>query len=299
MSAIRKPLVSVIIPVFNDGARLMLCLNALADQKIDLSEMEVIVADNGSSPAIVIDRNLPYKLRVIRCVEPGSYAARNSAISDARGSFFAFTDADCKPNPLWLKAAIEYFHAHPDVGAVGGGIILELSDRATSSELYERIFSLRQRKSVLESGFAFTANLIVRREAFFGTGLFNKEVRSGGDRDWGQRFKLAGGQMDYVRLASVCHPARATFAALMHKRRRLEGGRRVVPKLKSLNATWRNKPSAGYPRGAGMGLSLIFSPRELGLTRFQGVRVLVVALMLVIVGWAERARLRLGGEPLR
>ncbi|MEP0925114.1 glycosyltransferase [Leptolyngbya sp. ST-U4] len=46
MAEFDAPLVSVIIPVFNDGEQLKLCLAALAQQSYPRSQIEIIVVDN-------------------------------------------------------------------------------------------------------------------------------------------------------------------------------------------------------------------------------------------------------------
>ena len=47
-----SPRVSVIIPVFNDSARLAQCLMALDTQSYPKPDYEVIVVDNGSSESV-------------------------------------------------------------------------------------------------------------------------------------------------------------------------------------------------------------------------------------------------------
>ena len=74
------PLVSVIVPVYNDAARLAACLDALAGQEGGAGcPFEVIVADNGSTDDVAgVVRRYPFA-QVVREPRPGSYAARNAA----------------------------------------------------------------------------------------------------------------------------------------------------------------------------------------------------------------------------
>ena len=72
-----KPLVSVIIPVYNDEKRITDCVNSVYDQSQINYSLEVIVVDNGSSDntLAVIERELKTKyedLIVESCEVPGS-----------------------------------------------------------------------------------------------------------------------------------------------------------------------------------------------------------------------------------
>jgi len=291
--------VSVIVPVYNDAERLGLCLEALARQGLPRSSFEVLVVDNGSavSPGEIVAK-YPF-CRLLNEPRPGSYNARNTGCLAAAGEFLAFTDADCRPHPDWLENAVEYFRGNPQTAAIGGRIELDVPDRPSAAEAYERVFAFRQDKYVLEYGFAATANLVVRRSVVHQVGLFNGAVKSGGDRDFGQRLHLAGHRMDYVPDVVVTHPARAMLGELIRRRRRLEGGYRSVGKLSTPHDEWRPQTVEGTQKGVRMGLTLLATPGRVGLRSFQGVQVLLVAGMLVVVGAFERIRLWSGGVPVR
>lgn len=105
--ALFPPRVSVIIPTYNDSERCVRCLRALAEQEFPRSEFEILVVDNGSDPQLRLPSNLPEDLQVTLVVElsPGSYAARNRGIREARGDILASTDSDCLPSRTWLSTA--------------------------------------------------------------------------------------------------------------------------------------------------------------------------------------------------
>lgn len=291
--------VSVIIPVYNDGARLARCLQALAVQSLGAGRFEVIVVDNGSrdSPAEVV-ADFPFA-RFLTEALPGSYNARNAGAAIARGTCLAFTDSDCRPDRDWLANAVDYLNSNPEVSAIGGCIELDRSVAPSAAELYERIYAFRQERYVGQHGFAATANLIVRRNVFEEVGPFDGARKSGGDLEWGQRLAAAGHVLRYAPQVVVHHPARGALGELVLKRRRTAGGR-----LMAIGAT---KPSAStatvwidaQPRGMRMLACLLSRPRRLGLSGTQGWRVLGVVAMLWGVEKIERLRLRLGGAPLR
>lgn len=292
------PFVSVIIPVFNDTARLRGCLDALARQTYPRARHEVVVVDNGSSDDV--RAALGQVEGAIFAVErrPGSYAARNAGIAVARGEVLAFTDSDCLPQPDWIERGVARLLADPACGLVAGGITLFSHDpaRPTAAELYERVTAFPQQKYVEKYHYGATANLFARRAVFARVGPFDAALASGGDREWGQRVHAAGLPLVYADEARVLHPARRTFAELSRKVARVTGGieqlrarrpgslrpfakallRDLLPPLGKIRGVWRD------PRLAGAG---------------QRLRVTGVLLALRYAqAWARlRARLRRPG----
>lgn len=92
-----KPLVSIIIPVFNVENYLEECLNSVLSQTF--SRLEVIAVDDGSSdnsPNILKDFSLNFpQLKVfLEKQNKGQSAARNIGIENAKGKYLLFVDSD-------------------------------------------------------------------------------------------------------------------------------------------------------------------------------------------------------------
>lgn len=291
--------VSVVIPVYNDAARLAQCLQALSIQSLGADRFEVIVVDNGSndSPERVVT-GFPFARCLVEPL-PGSYNARNTGAAAALGACLAFTDSDCRPDRDWLVNAVDYFNSNPGVSAIGGRIELDCSGMPSAAELYERIYAFRQERYVGQHGFAATANLIVRRDAFEEVGPFDGNRKSGGDLEWGQRLVTTGLVLQYVAQVTVHHPARSTLGDLIRKRRRTAGGRLMTASSAASSVTVKSAWIDPQPRGFRMLACLLFRPHQLGLLGTQGWRVLGVLGLLWIVDKLERWRLRLKGVPLR
>lgn len=223
--------VSVIIPVWNDTDGLQLCLNALAVQTLPLTDFEVIVIDNGSSPPIKDGIESPDRLKIIwtREESPGSYAARNTGVAKASGTIFAFTDADCQPDPEWLQNGVDivrgtetacYAAGRIDLIASGGG-------RLSPTDAFEAVANFNQERQIVEAGYAATANLFVRRKDFEKVGTF-EELMSGGDYQWCRRAKSSGLTALYCNKAIIRHPARGSRKSVMQRELRMVGGHRDV-----------------------------------------------------------------------
>ncbi len=221
-----KPFVSIIMPVYNDGERLRLCLAALEKQTYPADRFEVIVIDNGSrqSPESIV-AEYPHAKFLLE-TRPGSYCARNKGLSVAQGDMLAFTDADCVPKPTWLEKGIEAFAKEPNAGLVAGKIQVFFRDpgKPTFVEVYESVRAFPQDSYVSDHHYGATANMITSRAMMNEIGPFNDALKSSGDKDWGNRVYKTGRKLIYADDAVVEHPARSTWSELYKKIARIAAG---------------------------------------------------------------------------
>ena len=100
--------VSVVIPTFNAGARLLQAVQSIAAQTWPRERIEVIVVDDGSTDdswermAEFIARS-PLRIRYVRQDNAGPASARNHGLRLARGEAIAFLDSD----DWWEPAKLE------------------------------------------------------------------------------------------------------------------------------------------------------------------------------------------------
>ncbi len=213
------PLVSVIIPVFNEPDLLKVCLKALEEQTYPKNLYEVIVVDNGSKESIEpIVRQFSQAQATFESY-PGSYAARNKGISLTKGEIIAFTDSDCIPALDWIEKGVKNLLQVNNCGLVGGKIEIFVQDphHPTAVELYDRLYAFPQKKYVEEYKFAVTANLFTFKSILERVGGFNQNLKSGGDYEWGWRVHSSGYQLFYAEDTLVAHPARRSFEELSRK----------------------------------------------------------------------------------
>jgi glycosyltransferase involved in cell wall biosynthesis len=225
MSA-EAPVISVIIPVYNDREGLRVCLEALALQTWPHERMEVLVVDNGSrEPVVDLTARFGF-VRLLSESEPGSYCARNRGLKEARGELLAFTDADCLPVPTWLEAGVQALRQHAGPIVLAGRVEVFAQDpaRPNLAEEYELALAFTQSSNARRKHFGVTANLFSTRETFERVGPFDTRLKSGGDKEWGQRAFANGVPVAYSDAAVVRHPARRTVKELCQKRARQAGG---------------------------------------------------------------------------
>ncbi|MUL35710.1 glycosyltransferase [Gloeocapsopsis dulcis] len=239
MSNFSNPFVSVIIPVFNDSKRLKTCLEALEKQTYPKNLYEVIVVDNGSDE--IIEKVVGQFKQAFASYEsqPGSYAARNKGISLAKGKVIAFTDSDCIPAQNWLEIGVKHLLSVPNCGLIGGEIEIFFKDPShpTAIELYDSVVFLQQKRLIEEEKYGATANVLTFKNIFEDVGLFNDRLKSGGDKEWGQRVFARGYLLVYAVDSKVKHPARNSLEQIYAKATRISGGIYELDKLYNKNST--------------------------------------------------------------
>ena len=216
--AFAEPVVSVIIPHYNDLENLGQCLSLLRRQSMPRWQYEVIVADNNSSCGLAAVVTACKDAHVVTAKKQGAGEARNSGVSAAHGKFLAFTDSDCRPEQQWLEQGVRAMNG---ADFVGGRIRVSVDEqrRPTAAECYEIVFAFNNQRYVEEQGFSVTANMFTRREVFEKVGPFRVGVSE--DRDWGQRARALGLQVRFAFDAVVAHPARREWSDLIRKTQRV------------------------------------------------------------------------------
>lgn len=281
------PEASVIIPTYKDWDTLQLCLDCLARQTVAPERFEIVVANNNKSREVPASLRLPPNARVIHATDPGSYAARNAALREVRAEAIFFTDSDCLPDPGWIAAGLGALAPlGPHDRAAGAIVLFPAGESWTAAELYDRVTWLRQ-EAYVQAGWGATANLVTRRAAFDLTGPFNGDTFSGGDREWNQRATAKGSRIVYAPDMVIRHPARASFAELAKKRKRILGGRH---RIKAYRGIRRFLPPLGYLIPSVSATKRILSDDR--LSAWDKARVWWVEYRLRIVTFTETVRLR-------
>jgi glycosyltransferase involved in cell wall biosynthesis len=222
------PLVSVIVPTYRE-ARLERCLRALTAQ--DYPHYEVIVVNNDPSDPLKKTRRRFSTVQFLEESARGSYAARNTGIEHAKGEVIAFTDADCIPDPDWLKNGVSALLERKKCGLVAGRIDTVPMEESspTLAEVYDSVLAFPQ-EDYAKKGFSAGGNTFTFRSLLRDLDSFNQDLYSGGDADLGKRIVASGHVVEYAEDAIVKHPARS-YLSLFRKSRRIIIGNRHLHKI--------------------------------------------------------------------
>ncbi len=117
-------LFSIVIPAYNYGHVLARAVESALLQEGD--DYEVIVIDDGSTddtPAVVakLVERFPQRFRTIRQHNQGAAAARNRGVSEGRGEYLLFLDADDRLLPDALKMFRHFLSSNGQCGMVIAG----------------------------------------------------------------------------------------------------------------------------------------------------------------------------------
>lgn len=208
--------IAIIIPHFNDVARLLRCLGELLPQVGP--GVEVIVVDNASTDSLSAVRAAHPGLRFVTEPAKGAANARNRGVAETTAPILAFIDSDCIPAPDWV-AAIR--HAAPKADLVGGRVDVfdETPPPRSGAEAFETVFAFDFKTYVEIKGFSGSGNLVTRRDVFEATGPFRHGLSE--DLDWCRRATAKGFRLVYDDKLRVSHPTRTDWPALSRKWRRM------------------------------------------------------------------------------
>lgn len=221
------PKISVIVPTYRDADAAVRTAEAVCAQLTAADEL--LIVDNGSEAPhrqaceAFARRHPAAAVRVLVCGARGSYAARNLGAAQAGGDVLAFTDAGCVPRAGWLQALRGQFAAHPQSRVTGPIEMTYARGRPSLVELMDARMHLNQ-DGYAAQGWAATANMAIRREAFLALQGFHPRLQSGGDFEFGIRAMAHGHAIGWCSGMVVQHEARGTFGELMKKRRRVRAG---------------------------------------------------------------------------
>lgn len=119
----RPPKVTVAIPAYNRERYLADAIESVLAQTF--TDFELLIVDDGSSDrSVEIARSYrDPRVRIVRHDRnKGVAAARNTAVAEAAGAYFAFLDSDDVAYPDRLARQVAFLDRHPDHAAVGAWI---------------------------------------------------------------------------------------------------------------------------------------------------------------------------------
>jgi glycosyltransferase involved in cell wall biosynthesis len=178
-----KPLISVIIPVYNGGAFLAEAVSSIVRQNYD--PLEIIIIDDGSTDdTAAIAKNFREATYVYQ-ENKGAAAARNHGLRIAQGELVCFLDAD----DLWtdnkITLQLSYFEKLPSTE-----VVIAYTQRMQLREIKNKqhIFQ-NYSEPVLVMGFVAS---MMRRSIFDKVGFIDETFRHCEDWDWFMKAKELG-----------------------------------------------------------------------------------------------------------
>jgi peptidoglycan-N-acetylglucosamine deacetylase len=245
-----QPLVSVLIPAYNEAEVIIYTVNSVLDS--DYPKLEIIVVDDGSTDgtAELLDEQFGRNpaVRVIHQSNQGKPAALSHALAEASSGILVTIDADTAVEPNAISKLVRHF-ANPRIGAVAGNVKVgnrvswltrwQALEYVTSQNLEKRAFDLLNCIPVVPGALSAW-----RAEAINEAGGFSAETVAE-DTDLTITIRRSGWNICYEEDAIGWTDAPETAAALVRQRFRWTFG--------TLQAFWKHRDTLGRTKYGTLG----------------------------------------------
>ena len=197
------PAVSVIIPTYNRADILPRAINSILSQTYD--DLEIIIIDDGSSEDIqsVLESIKSGKLKLIKHTENrGIAAARNTGIRASDSKYIALLDNDDEWLPEKLEMQIKLMETEPAETAISDtGFINIIKNKSYYIPGFEqRNKNSNIYRSIISKHFILPSTILLRRECFLSTGIFDENIPV--FDDWDYFFRI----LNKYRIKSINEP---------------------------------------------------------------------------------------------
>lgn len=203
-----KPLVSIIIPVYNSELTIGKCLTSVLDQTY--TNYEVIAVDDCStdgSKEIIKDfkGKFAQMTTLFNPENKGASITRNRGIEIAKKKYIAFLDSDCYPIPEWLSIGVQFMEKNIEVSAIMGSVFY-YKRNLLSALLHITEFGGMQRKKIRKLNRMGSLNVLIRNNVFSTIDKwFDPELRRSHDVELFFRIYQSGHRFLYYPEFKVYH----------------------------------------------------------------------------------------------
>lgn len=211
-------MISILIPVKNEGRYIDQCLSNIFSQQID-EKFEVVIVDSGSTDN-TMELIKKYKINLIEIPSTEYHHAktRNLLASKANGEFLIFTVGDAIPyNNNWLKELIDPLKENKTVAAVFSRQIPREDANPIDSHIIKTSFPpFRIEKNInflynddhklhWDNFIFFSDVSAAYRKEIWSKYRFNEQLKYGEDQDIAKRMLLDGYTVIYNPTSIIIH----------------------------------------------------------------------------------------------
>ena len=219
-----KPKISYIIITWN-GKQLLSDLLASMRKQLARTDVEVIVADNGSTDGTNewLTKNYPSIQRIALDTNKGVAYARNRALEKAKGEYLFIVDNDIQITDEAVEGMERFLDEHPEAGMVGCKLVYPNGELQESCKPYPGVgqkirhlmcpnastFTYEQQITAgepFEPVYLIGACQMIRHEAYQQVGALDETIFYGPeDCDYCLRLRAKGWHVVYLPQYSMVH----------------------------------------------------------------------------------------------
>jgi glycosyltransferase involved in cell wall biosynthesis len=242
-----QPLVSIVVPSFNQASFLEATLDSLLSQ--DYPFLEAIVVDGGSTDGSldIIRHYSPRLSRWIHEADAGQADAINKGLRMATGEIVAWLNSDDLYLPGAVSAAVRAFEAHPEAVMVyADGVLIDEEASLLDWHRYRQYGLL----DLLCFDVLLQPTVFIRRDALEKVGLLRKDFHLILDHELWVRLAVQGPLLHIPAFwaAERTHPEAKTVAAaaeFVTEARQLMQEAEASPSLRDVVAAHTARVTAG------------------------------------------------------
>lgn len=214
-------LFSIVVPVLNGAIYIRRAIESALDQEI--SELEILVVDGGSTDGTQAIASALPKVRVIDAPDSSIYQALNIGIRSSRGSIIGHLNSDDRLPAGALTAVGAAATADPGAALIRGRASFVVMDDAGQAH-HVPVFESRVARQLDVWGVTFGVPAVnacfVRAATYQSTGLYDETLRIAADREWLLRVVTARLAIHYVErpvYEYLVHRGSLTIGASSHE----------------------------------------------------------------------------------
>lgn len=197
----KKPLVSVVIPTYNDQEYVEDAIKSVLSQTY--GNIEILVVDDGSTDNTK-DKLNPYinshDIEYIYQANKGLSGARNTGVMSASGEYIAFLDADDLFKSDKIEKQLKYLMGHPDCDYCYCDVYLFRDGQPNKLFRYDyKYYSGNIFKYLLRQNFINPSTLFFQKKNIIDNfGLFDESFRRVEDLEYTLRVSLIGARFCFL-----------------------------------------------------------------------------------------------------
>lgn len=189
-----KPLVSIIIPVYNGERFIKRALLSLVGQTYE--NIEIIVVDDGSSDRTsdIVGTFQDSRISFLHQENQGQGGARNNGIRSAKGSYITFLDADDQYLPTKVQKQVEFLCGNPEYKVAYCNALFFYSKNP------QKLFKFKHKypsgdifRDLLRAAIINPNTIMLDRQIFRDGLMFNEGRRMRNVEDWDLYLQLSRG----------------------------------------------------------------------------------------------------------